>query len=94
MRCRAEPPGVAEPTLSRHAVPTKRGARGDLVVVEARDDVVRYRLQRANEALEDARVLANADDLEDLHQGLERLQDPADALLDWEEVRRGLLDQD
>jgi uncharacterized protein (UPF0332 family) len=28
--------------------------------MEARDDVVRYRLQRAREALEDARALANA----------------------------------
>ena len=28
--------------------------------MEARDDVVRYRLQRAREALEDAHVLANA----------------------------------
>jgi len=28
--------------------------------MEARNDVVRYRLQRAREALEDARVLANA----------------------------------
>ena len=28
--------------------------------MEARDDVVRYRLQRAREALEDARVLADA----------------------------------
>jgi RHH-type transcriptional regulator, rel operon repressor / antitoxin RelB len=34
------------------------------------------------------------DDAEDLHQGLERLQDPADPLLDWDEVRRELLDQD
>ncbi len=31
------------------------------------------------------------DDIEDLHQGLERLQDPADPLLDWDEVRRELL---
>ena len=29
--------------------------------MEAQDDVVRYRLQRAHEALQDARVLANAD---------------------------------
>ena len=29
--------------------------------MEAQDDVVRYRLQRAHEALEDAHVLANAD---------------------------------
>lgn len=28
--------------------------------MEARDDVVKYRLQRARESLEDARVLANA----------------------------------
>jgi transposase len=33
-------------------------------------------------------------DIEDLHLGLERLQDPADPLLDWDEVRRELLDQD
>jgi transposase len=34
------------------------------------------------------------DDLEDLRMGLERRQDPADPVLEWEEVRRGLLDQD
>ncbi len=31
------------------------------------------------------------EDLEDLHLGLERLQDPADPLLDWEEVKAELL---
>lgn len=34
------------------------------------------------------------EDLEDLTLGLERLQDPADPILDWEEVRRGLVDSD
>ncbi len=34
------------------------------------------------------------DDLEDLRLGLERLSDPADPILDWDEVRRELLDQD
>ena len=34
------------------------------------------------------------EDLEDLHLGLERLQDPADPVLDWDDVRRELLDQD
>lgn len=34
------------------------------------------------------------EDLEDLAQGLERLRDPADPVLDWEEVRRELLDPD
>ena len=33
-------------------------------------------------------------DLEDLRLGLEALADPADAVLDWEEVRRELLGQD
>jgi transposase len=34
------------------------------------------------------------EDQEDLALALERLQDPADPLLDWEDVKRGLLHQD
>ena len=34
------------------------------------------------------------DDLQDLHLALERLQDPSDAILDWADVKRDLLDQD
>ncbi len=34
------------------------------------------------------------EDLEDLRIGLERLQDPADPILDWEDVRSELLGQD
>ena len=34
------------------------------------------------------------DDFEDLGLALERLRDPADPILDWEEVKRDLLDQD
>ncbi len=34
------------------------------------------------------------DDFEDLSLGLDRLSDPADPVLDWEEVKRDLLDQD
>lgn len=34
------------------------------------------------------------DDAEDLKLALERLQDPADPVLDWDEVKRGLLDSD
>ncbi len=33
-------------------------------------------------------------DLEDLRLGLQALQDPADPVLDWEQVRRELLSQD
>ena len=34
------------------------------------------------------------EDVEDLRLGVERLLDPADAVLDWEDVRSDLLDQD
>jgi RHH-type rel operon transcriptional repressor/antitoxin RelB len=34
------------------------------------------------------------DDFEDLRLALDRLNDPADPVLDWEEVKRELLDQD
>ena len=34
------------------------------------------------------------EDLEDLRLGIERLRDPADPVLDWEEVRGELLGQD
>lgn len=34
------------------------------------------------------------DDFEDLRLGLERLNDPADPILDWEGVKLDLLDQD
>ena len=34
------------------------------------------------------------EDLEDLHLGLERLEDPADPVLDWAEVRGELLGPD
>jgi len=34
------------------------------------------------------------DDYEDLARALERLQDPADPVLEWDAVRRELLDQD
>lgn len=47
----------------------------------SRADVIRHALEYYLE------------DQEDLALGLERLQDPADPLLDWDDVRRGLLDQ-
>jgi transposase len=52
------------------------------------------RLRRTRADLIRQAVEYYLDDLEDLKLGLERLQDPADAVLDWEEVRRELLGQD
>ena len=34
------------------------------------------------------------EDIEDLRLALDRLRDPADPVLDWQDVRRDLLDQD
>ena len=34
------------------------------------------------------------DDFEDLRLSIERLKDPADPILDWEDVKLDLLDQD
>lgn len=52
------------------------------------------RLQRTRAELIRQAVEYYLDDVEDLHLGLERLQDPSDPVLDWDEVKRGLLDQD
>lgn len=55
-------------------------------------DRAAHRLHRTRAEIIKQAVEYYLDDLEDLHEGLERLQDPADPLLDWEEVRRELLD--
>ena len=52
------------------------------------------RLQRTRAELIRQAVEYYLDDVEDLHAGLERLQDPSDPILDWDEVRRDLLAQD
>ncbi len=56
---------------------------------DAAAQLKRSRAQVVRQALE-----YYLEDLEDLHLGLERLQDPADPVLDWDDVRRELLDQD
>jgi transposase len=56
---------------------------------EAANRLNRTRAQVVRQAIE-----YYLDDLEDLHLGLERLQDPSDAVLDWADVKRDLLDQD
>ncbi len=52
------------------------------ILHRSRTDLVRQAVERYLE------------DFEDLHVAVERLQDPSDPMLDWEDVRRGLLDQD
>ena len=49
------------------------------------------RLKRSRAELIRQAIEYYLEDLEDLRLALERLQDPADPLLDWEDVRRDLL---
>lgn len=56
---------------------------------EAAAQLKRSRAEVVRRALENY-----LDDLEDLNVGIERLRDPADPLLEWDDVRRELLDQD
>ena len=56
---------------------------------EAAERLQRTRAQVVRQAIE-----YYLEDVEDLHLALERLQDPSDAVLDWADVKRELLDQD
>jgi len=57
-------------------------------------DAAAHRLQRSRSDLVRQALEYYLADLEDLRVGLERLQDPGDPVLDWEEVKRGLLAED
>ncbi|MFQ5740913.1 MAG: ribbon-helix-helix protein, CopG family [Acidobacteriota bacterium] len=59
-----------------------------------RIDEAAGRLKRSRADLVRQAIEYYLEDLEDLRLGLEALQDPADPILDWEAVRRELLDQD
>lgn len=60
----------------------------------AQIDKAASRLQRSRAQLVRQAIEYYLDDLDDLKLGLERLQDPADPVLDWSEVKRELLNQD
>lgn len=55
----------------------------------AASQLSRSRAQLVRQALE-----YYLDDFEDLRLALDRLNDPADPVLDWDDVKRELLDQD
>ncbi len=57
-------------------------------------DEAAERLQRTRAEVIRHAVRYYLDDLEDLRLGLERLRDPADPVLDWDEVRSELVDRD
>jgi transposase len=59
-----------------------------------RIDAAANRLKRTRADLLRQAIEYYLEDLEDLKLGLQALQDPADPILDWEDVRRDLLRQD
>jgi len=57
-------------------------------------DAAARRLKRPRSEVVRQAIAAYLDDHEDLRVALERLQDPSDPVLDWEEVRRELVGTD
>ena len=57
-------------------------------------DTVASRLRRSRAEIVRQAIERYLEDLEDLSVASERLQDPKDPVLDWDQVRRELLDTD
>lgn len=55
-------------------------------------DAAASRLRRTRAEVVRQAVEYYLDDFEDIASAIEALRDPADPVMDWEEVRRGLLD--
>ena len=62
-------------------------------VVEALDAAA-HRLQRSRAEIVRQEIEHYLEDLDDLSVAMDRIQAPADPVLDWDEVRRALLDHD
>jgi RHH-type rel operon transcriptional repressor/antitoxin RelB len=62
-------------------------------LLEELDDAA-SRLKRTRAQVVRQAIEYYLDDLQDLHLALERLQDPSDAVLDWADVKREILNQD
>ena len=75
------------------ALMTQVTARLSEELVRQIDETAR-RMKRSRAELIRQAVEYYLDDVEDLRLGLERLNDPADSVLDWDEVKRGLLAAD
>ena len=72
---------------------TQITARIPTTVVNALDAAAR-RLKRSRAEIVRQAVERYLEDFEDLSVAVERLRDPSDPVLDWDEVRRELLDTD
>ena len=57
-------------------------------------DAAAHRLKRSRAEIVRQAIEHYLEDLDDLSVARDRLQDPADPVLDWHEVRRALLDHD
>lgn len=75
------------------ALMTQVTARLSEELVRQIDETAR-RMKRSRAELIRQAVEYYLDDVEDLRLGLQRLNDPADPVLDWDEVKCGLLAAD
>ena len=57
-------------------------------------DAAAHSLNRSRAAIIRQAIEQYVDDFRDLSTAVERLRDPSDPVLDWDDVRRELLDQD
>lgn len=62
-------------------------------LVASLDNVAKTLRRTRAEVIRQA-VESYLEDFEDIGASLDALRDPSDQVLDWEQVRRGLLDQD
>ncbi|QBQ53272.1 ribbon-helix-helix protein, CopG family [Nitrosococcus wardiae] len=62
-------------------------------VLQSLEEAARILKRSRAEIVRDA-IERYLEDFDDLHIALERLQDPNDPVLEWEDVKRGLLAQD
>ena len=72
---------------------TQITARLPNTVVDALDTVA-HRLKRSRAELVRRAVERYLEDFDDLSIAVDRLRDPSDPVLDWDQVRRELLDSD
>ena len=72
---------------------TQITARLSNTVVDALDAVA-HRLNRSRAELVRRAVERYLEDFDDLSIAVDRLRDPSDPVLDWDQVRRELLDSD
>ena len=86
----SNPTACIGPSASTEATATLERGLNEVVITLERDP---YGVLLAD-ACADGETLRYLEDFQDLDLAIERLRDPADPVLDWDDVKRELLGQD